>query len=157
MSHLRRPQIWWDNYFLDLAETAAIPSKDPSTKVGAVIVRPDRTVASLGYNGFPRGVRDAAERLDDRDTKYSMVVHAEPNAILSAHASVSGCTLYSTLFPCSDCAKLIIQAGIIRVIAPTYSAERDRSLRLRLSRLMFAEAGVRFQLIDRVTASYATR
>lgn len=152
----RRPQIWWDNYFLDLAEAAALPSKDPSTKVGAVIVRPDRTVASLGYNGFPRGVADTDERLNDRPTKYEMVVHAEPNAILSAREPVRGYTMYTTLFTCSGCAKLVIQAGIKRVISPTYDIERwEKSL--AMSKLLFAEAGVEFQLIDRATGKYATR
>lgn len=153
----RRTHKWWDRYFIDLAAATAQASKDPNTKVGAVIVRPDRTVASLGYNGFPRGVTDSAERLNDRETKYALVVHAEPNAILSAHEPVRGYTMYSTLFPCSDCAKLIIQSGIKRVIAPTYSDERDKSLKLWMSRVMFAEAGVEFQLIDMTTGNYATR
>jgi dCMP deaminase len=152
----RRPQIWWDNYFLDLAVAVAAASKDPSTKVGAVIVRPDRTVASLGYNGFPRGIEDRSDRLNDRDTKYSMVVHAEPNAILAAREPVRGYGVYTTLFTCSDCAKLLIQAGIKRVISPTYDIARwEKSL--ALSKMLFAEAGVEFQLIDRETGQYATR
>jgi dCMP deaminase len=151
-----RPQNWWDNYFLDLAFAVATASKDPSTQVGAVIVRPDRTVASLGYNGFPRGIKDTDERLNDRPTKYAMVVHAEPNAILSAREPVRGYSVYTTLFTCSDCAKLLIQAGIKRVISPTYDIERwEKSL--TLSKCLFAEAGVEFQLIDRATGKYATR
>ena len=85
-----------------------------------MIVRPDKTVVSLGYNGFPRGMSDATEYYSDRETKLSRVVHAEANAILNAGrngVSVEGCTLYSTLFPCSSCALLIIQAGIKRVVA----------------------------------------
>ncbi|WP_091977027.1 deoxycytidylate deaminase [Bradyrhizobium ottawaense] len=144
----RRNQDWWDNYFLDLAEAVAYASKDPSTKVGAVIVRPDRTVASMGYNGFPRGIKDSDERLNDRPTKYSMVVHAEPNAILSAREPVRGYSIYTTLFTCADCAKLIIQAGIKKVVSPTYDIERwEKSL--TLSKQLFTEAGVEFKLIDR--------
>jgi dCMP deaminase len=94
----------WDTRFLDLAALVASWSKDPSTKVGAVIVRPDRTVASLGYNGFPRGVADTESRYEDRETKYQLVVHAEANAIISAGESVKGMTMYGTLFPCCDCA-----------------------------------------------------
>lgn len=148
MQQLRRTQDWWDNYFLDLAEAVAYASKDPSTKVGAVIVRPDRTVASLGYNGFPRGIEDSHARLNDRPTKYSMVVHAEPNAILSAREPVRGYSMYTTLFTCSDCAKLLIQAGIKEVVSPTYDIERWENS-LRLAKQLFDEAGVSWKLVDR--------
>jgi dCMP deaminase len=144
----RRTQAWWDHYFIDIAESVAYASKDPSTKVGAVIVRPDRTVASLGYNGFPRGIMDAPERLADRPTKYSLVVHAEPNAILSAREPVRGYDIYTTLFTCSDCAKLIIQAGIKRVVSPIYDIDRwEKSL--ALSKRLFDEAGVAWELVER--------
>lgn len=148
MLQLPRSQDWWDNYFLDLAEAVAYASKDPSTKVGAVIVRPDRTVASLGYNGFPRGIEDSPERLNDRPTKYSMVVHAEPNAILSAREPVRGYSIYTTLFTCSDCAKLLIQAGIKQVASPTYDIERWENS-LKLAKQLFDEAGVAWKLVDR--------
>lgn len=108
----------WDTRFLDLAERIAAWSKDPTTKVGAVIVRDDRTLASVGFNGFPRGVEDSEERLHDRDTKLAMTVHAEVNAILSAHEPVKGHTLYvSPLFCCANCAAAIVQSGIRRVVA----------------------------------------
>ena len=77
----------WDGRFLDLATFIAEWSKDPSTKVGAALVRPDRTIVSVGFNGFPRGVLDHAERYQDRSTKYEMVVHAEMNALLSSRES----------------------------------------------------------------------
>jgi dCMP deaminase len=80
----------WDGRFLDLAVFVGDWSKDPSTKVGAVLVRPDRTIAGLGFNGFPRGVLDHPERYDDRPTKYEMVVHAEMNALLSSRESLEG-------------------------------------------------------------------
>lgn len=110
-------QAAWDEYFLRIAFVAASKSKDPSTKVGAVIVRPDRSIVSLGYNGFPRGVADTLERLHDRNTKYSLVVHGEMNAILSARESLSGYTLYTVpLMPCDRCFVHVIQAGIKRVV-----------------------------------------
>lgn len=107
----------WDERFLDLAQLVGGWSKDPGTKVGAVIVRLDRTVVSLGYNGFPRGVDDTYQ---DREHKLLRTVHAEMNAILSARGPLHGCTLYVTpLCPCSNCAASIIQSGIGRVVART--------------------------------------
>jgi len=107
----------WDKNFLELAKTVSTFSKDPSTKVGAVIVDNDNRVISIGYNGFPKGIRDD-NRLDNRDLKYDMVVHAEANALLFANAPVKGCTIYTWPFqPCSRCASLIIQAGIQRVVS----------------------------------------
>jgi dCMP deaminase len=104
----------WDKRFLELAALVGGWSKDPSTKVGAVIVRPDRTIASLGYNGFPRGVDDTYK---DREHKLLRTVHAEMNAILSAREPVNGYTLYVTpLCPCSNCAAAIIQSGIKRIV-----------------------------------------
>lgn len=109
----------WDKRFLRLAAHVAQWSKDPSTKVGAVIVNPNRIVVGLGYNGFPRGVHDLPSRLNDRQEKYALMIHAEVNAILNANANVAGCTLYTwPLAPCSDCSVFIAQAGIKRVVAP---------------------------------------
>ncbi len=105
----------WDERFIKLAEHVAEWSKDPSTKVGAVITR-DKKVVSLGFNGFPAGVDDCARRYDNKLVKYGMIVHAEANAILTAGNSVAGCTIYSTLLTCNECAKLIIQSGIKRVV-----------------------------------------
>lgn len=109
--------ILWDERFLSLAGHIAGWSKDPSTKVGAVIVNDKRIIMGVGYNGFPRGVDDSPEAYADRELKHRMVVHAEANAILNARGSVEGCTLYVTLPPCSECAKLLIQSGISKVIA----------------------------------------
>lgn len=133
----------WDDRFLALADHIAGWSKDPSTKVGAVIVRPNRTIASVGYNGFPRGVNDDPERLNDRPVKYAMTVHAEANAILSADGRLDGCTLYVTpLHPCANCAALIIQSGITRVVArmPTDPAHWADSF--SKAKIMFDEAGI---------------
>jgi dCMP deaminase len=133
----------WDKRFLDLADHIAAWSKDPSTKVGAVIVRPNRTIASVGYNGFPRGVKDDAERLSDRPVKYAMTVHAEANAILSADGKVDGCTIYvSPLHPCSNCAALIIQSGIKRVVARMGTAPSQWLDSFEKAKIMFDEAGV---------------
>jgi dCMP deaminase len=112
-----------DRVFLEDAADEARKSKDPSTKVGCVIIRPDRTQASGGFNGFPRGVADTPERYADRPTKYALVVHAEANAIITAHEPLHGYTLYCTLAPCNECAKLIVQAGIKRVVAPLLSTD----------------------------------
>lgn len=131
----------WDNYFLHMAEAASAKSKDPSTKVGAVVVRPDRTIASTGWNGFPRGVLDLPARYNDRPTKYRFVAHAELNAVVSARSDLSGCSLYVTLPPCHECAKLIIQAGIKRVIAPRSDVSRWQES-FETAAQMFKEAGV---------------
>jgi len=105
----------WDKRFLALAKHVAEWSKDPSTKVGSVIVRPDKRVVSLGYNGFPTGVEDD-DRLNDRETKLMMISHAERNALDNCDVPVRGYTLYTTLYPCSDCTKSIIQKGITRLV-----------------------------------------
>lgn len=140
----------WDRRFLVLAEHVGAWSKDPSTKTGCVIVRPDRTVASVGYNGFPRGVRDLLARLADRQVKYAMVVHAEANAILSAHERLIGCVAYTHLSPCSSCAGLIIQAGIVRVVAPhpTASQLERWADSFNVARTMLDEAGVVLDLLS---------
>ena len=107
----------WDNRFLDMAKLVSTWSKDPSTKVGAVIVDPSNRLVSVGYNGFPKHVTDN-ERLLDREKKYDIIVHAEVNAILFANKKVNGCTLYTWPFqPCPRCAGLIIQSGISRVVS----------------------------------------
>lgn len=131
----------WHQRFLSLAEHVAQWSKDPSTKVGAVIVRPDKTIVSLGFNGFPRGLRDDG-RLEDRETKYSMILHAEENAILMARQSLVGCTIYTwPLPPCSKCAAIIIQSGISHVVAPHLVEDRWAESIERATR-MFVEAGL---------------
>lgn len=135
----------WDIRYLELARQVASWSKDPSTQTGAVIVRPDNSVASIGYNGFPRGIEDTPARYDDRETKYSYIVHCELNAVLSAHESVQGNTLYTwPLLSCDRCAVHMIQAGITRVVATTCPPEKlDRwQPILEESKRRFAEAGV---------------
>jgi dCMP deaminase len=95
-------------------------SKDPSTKVGAVIVRPDKTIASVGYNGIARGVKDTETRLGNRDQKLLYTVHAEQNAILSAKEPLNGYSLYVwNIHPCAQCAASIIQTGIKNIYLPS--------------------------------------
>ena len=137
----------WDQRFLGMAEHIAQWSRDPSTKVGAVVVRPNRTIVSLGFNGFPRGVDDAEERYNDRELKYKLVVHAEANALAAANEDLAGCTIYTFPFPpCSSCAGMIIQSGIQTVIAPEPTPEQIERWgeSLRLSCEMFAEAGLTY-------------
>jgi dCMP deaminase len=133
----------WDRRFLDLAQQVAGWSKDPSTKVGAVIVRPDRTIASLGYNGFPRGTDDHESIYAARPLKLLRTVHAELNAILSAREPLHGCTIYvSPLCPCSNCAAAIIQAGITRVIYRMGELRPEWAESFQVTEDLFAEADV---------------
>jgi dCMP deaminase len=142
----------WDAFFIGLAKYMAEASKDPSTQVGAVIVRPNRTVASVGYNGFARGCCDDSHLYDERATKYARTVHAEANAIVTARESLHGYTLYSWPFqPCSgadggnNCSGLIIQAGIKRVVSLTSNNPRWNDT-FAHGATMFAEAGVELVL-----------
>ncbi len=134
----------WDRRFLDLADFISDWSKDPSTKVGAVIVDQRRRIVSTGFNGFPAGVEDTEGRLGDRAVKYEMVVHAEQNALLFAGRQAEGCTLYVTpLAPCARCAVIIIQAGIVRVVAPKPDFEQEKwGDQAKIADTMFREAGL---------------
>lgn len=133
----------WDDFFLGMCDYVAGKSKDPSTKVGAVIVRPDRTICAIGYNGFPRETNDAPHLYDIREIKYLRTVHAELNAILSAREPLHGYTLYvSPLHPCSNCTGAIIQSGISNVIARCTSDPARWGESFAQARSMFAEAGV---------------
>ena len=133
----------WDKRFLDLADHISGWSKDPSTKVGAVIVNNRHKVLGIGYNGMPCGVNDLEERYLNRDTKLNMVVHAEQNAIVNAITPVENCTIYvSSLPPCSKCAGLIINAGLQRVVFRKREIPQRWQNSVNMSLLMFREAGV---------------
>lgn len=135
----------WDTRFLSLAEYISKWSLDPSTKVGAVIVQ-DRKIISLGYNGLPMGVEDTPERLNNRDLKYKLIVHAERNAILFAGRPLHGCTLYTWPFmPCAACASMVIQTGIKRVVSIASDNVRWKE-DFDLSSELFDEAGVQLDL-----------
>lgn len=131
----------WDYRFLDLAKFVSGWSKDPSTKVGAVIADQHNRIVSLGFNGFPKEIKDD-HRINDRELKYQIIVHAEINAIMFANKSVNACTLYTYPFePCSQCASIIIQSGIYRVIAPRNNDPRwEKSF--KISRKLFKEASI---------------
>lgn len=131
----------WDNRFLVLAKLIGSWSKDPSTKVGAVIVDQDNKIVSVGYNGFPKNISDN-DRLHHRETKYNIVVHAEMNALAFANKSVRGCTMYTYPFePCPRCAGSIIQHGIKRVVSITNQDKRWED-KFKLSRELFKEVGI---------------
>lgn len=142
----------WDRRFLDLAVHVSEWSKDPSTKVGSVIVAPDRRVLSIGYNGFPRGVHDLEERLSHRETKYAFVAHAERNALDNVETSMRGCTIYATLQPCAECTKSIIQKGIKRVVCVVDNNKTTHYNNfINYSLIMMQEAGIDVvQIIDTV-------
>lgn len=142
---LQQPK--WTRRFVELAQLVATWSKDPSTKVGAVIVDDLRRVIATGYNGFPRGVRDDAARYADRAVKYPLVVHAEANAILNAVANVRGATLVATMLPCAECAKLIVQSGIACVAAPRIDNDRWTESHT-FARMIFNEAEVHVIELD---------
>ena len=146
MSDKRRDYITWDDYFMGVALLAAERSKDPNTQVGACIVDKENRILSTGYNGFPQGCsddefpwnRDASQG----ETKYPFVVHAELNAILNASGkSLYGSKLYVALFPCNECAKAIIQAGIKEVVY--LSDKYHNSPEMTASRRMLESAGIK--------------
>jgi dCMP deaminase len=131
----------WVERFINLAAHVAGWSKDP-TQVGAVIIRPDRSVASVGFNGLPRAVSDDPARLADRDQKLLYTVHAELNAILAAREPLHGCSIVVYPFqPCAQCAAAIIQAGITEVICPEVPDASRWADSFHAARTMFHEAG----------------
>ena len=150
----------WDRRFLELAKHVAQWSKDPSTKVGAVLVDKNKVVVGTGYNGFPRGVEDTEERLQNREMKYKLVVHAEANAIYVAGDKARGASLYvwpAFALPdiCHECCKAAIQAGVREVIASLSTPENaERAKRwndsILIAKLMCDEAGLEYRMIDEV-------
>jgi dCMP deaminase len=119
----------WNTRFMNLAKEIASWSKDPSTKVGAVIVDQDKKILSTGYNGFPRGVFDSETLYMDKEEKYPRIVHAELNAILNSHADLRGKALFIyPLLPCPECTKAIIQSGIHTIFVSEEQAEDSKWL-----------------------------
>jgi dCMP deaminase len=134
---------WLDRYF-DLANHVAQWSKDPTTKVGAVIVGHDKREIAVGFNGFPSGVKDTDDRLNSKPMKYIFTQHAERNVLDNALFNVTGATLIATKFPCSECAKSIISRKIAKVVSPAPEGERWVADSY-FSKLMFEEAGVSWE------------
>ena len=151
MSNLLTAAGWGDKY-IHLAKEISTWSKDPSTQVGAIVVGCDGQILSQGFNGFPRGIKDSEERLNNRERKYELIVHAEMNAIYNASlngVSLKDSTLYVYGLPiCNECAKGIIQVGIKKVIAmrpKKYNIAWEESI--NNARNLFTEAEVMY-LID---------
>lgn len=140
----------WDQRFLHLAKHISTWSKDPSTQVGAVAIR-DRRILATGYNGFPRGVEDSEDRLQDREQKLLRTVHAEGNIVAQASlhgVSLSGASIYIWPFlPCSSCCTLLIQAGVSRVVVPDIEIPERWLVSFTTSVGMLQEAGL---MLDRV-------
>ena len=126
-------QLDWDRYFLKIAEAVAAKSKDPSSKMGCVIVNPNKRVVSLGYNGLPQGADESKMTLTERPMKYYFAIHSEMNALLFAHQDLTGCTLYNKTATCENCLKYCLQAGIKRFVyeelrVHSYSTDPAKSM-----------------------------
>ena len=148
----RQEYLSWDEYFMGIAVLSAKRSKDPSTQVGACIVNKDKRILSMGYNGMPRCCSDDEFPWDKNDnpldSKYLYVCHAELNAILNCdRGNVRDCIVYTTLFPCNECAKAIIQSGISEVV---YMEDKySDSDSVIASKRMFDTAGVKYRLYNK--------
>ncbi len=149
--------ISWDEYFMGVALLSAKRSKDPSTQVGACIVNEDKRIIAIGYNGFPRGCSDDVfpwGKTDENplNNKYPYVVHAEANAILNSTTSLKNSTLYVTLFPCNECAKLLIQSGIKHIV---YMSDRNVGLQTSFtaSKKMLDAAGITYSKMNEIEVS----
>ena len=152
--HIQKRQgyISWDEYFMGVAQLSAMRSKDPNSQVGACIVSQENKILSMGYNGFPKGCDDDEypwnREGDLCDSKYAYVTHSELNAILNYRGgSLEGAKLYVSLFPCNECAKAIIQAGIKTVIYDCDKYEHTPSV--IASKRMLDAAGVRYYKYNR--------
>ena len=142
----------WDVRFLELANHISLWSKDPSTKVGCVVVGADREIRSTGFNGFPRGIEDSEDRLADREEKYPLICHAEENAIMHAArvgVSLKDCTAYVTWLPCTRCARSLIQAGIVEVVYAGTGNIPERWMEdFTRSTNMMKEAGIKLRKVE---------
>lgn len=149
----RTDYLNWDEYFMAIAKLSSMRSKDPSTQVGACIVDKSNRILSIGYNGAPNGFADYLFPWDregnELEKKYAFVCHGEMNAILNYRGSrkdLEGAKLYVDLFPCNECAKLIIQSGIKEVI---YLCDKYKDTDgVKASKMMFNECGVVYHMID---------
>lgn len=141
----------WHQRFMLLAREVAEWSKDPSTKVGCILVR-DKKVISTGYNGFPKNISDDLDRLIDREQKYEITVHAEVNAVTTAAlhgVSTEGATAYVTFNPCSRCSAVLINAGVEEVYVDAAAEIPPRWLQnFILASRILNEAGVELRTID---------
>lgn len=151
-SRKRQDYINWDEYFMGIAQLSGMRSKDPHTQVGACIVSKENKILSMGYNGFPAGCSDEDfpwdREGDTLETKYPFVTHSELNAILNYRGgSLDGTKLYVSLFPCNECAKAIIQAGIKAIV---YDSDKYAGTPFNIaSKKMFDAAGVEYKQYQR--------
>lgn len=152
MSEKRQDYISWDEYFMGVSILSGMRSKDPNTQVGACIVSEDNKILSMGYNGFPNGCSDDeypwCREGEPLDNKYFYSTHSELNAILNYRGrSLEGAKIYVSLFPCNECAKAIIQAGIRTVI---YDSDKYAGTPSNIaSKRMFDSAGVEYYQYQR--------
>ena len=131
----------WNNHFMKEALLISEMSKDPSTKVGACIAK-NKRIISKGYNGFPTGIDDFTNRLEEKKFKYALTIHAELNAVLLAQKKIKGAHLYTTHYPCCDCAKVLVQVGIKKIF---YNKKIDSPAwneTYKYSEILFKEAGI---------------
>lgn len=150
----------WPRRFMDLAELVAGWSKDRSTKVGAVVVGPDMEIRSVGFNGFPRGVDDGPDSRHARPDKYRWTEHAERNAVYNAArfgAPLRSCALFCTHMTCADCARAVIQSGLLAVVhLPVEPGLAERFAEdFLVAREMYAEAGVAVAELEPVPPGFA--
>lgn len=148
----RQDYISWDEYFMGIALLSKERSKDPNTQVGCCIVSSDNRILSLGYNGAPKGYSDDImpwEREGSmQDTKYAYVCHSELNAILNYRGNLEGSKIYVSLFPCNECTKALIQAGIKEVIYyEDKYAETDATI---ISKKMLDTCGVKYRKYEKI-------
>ena len=149
----------WDARFMELALAIATWSKDRSRKIGCVIVGPNNEIRATGYNGFPRRVDDQPPERHERPLKYLWTEHAERNAIYNAAYSgivIAGCRMYVPWYPCIDCARAIVQAGIVEFIGvePDWG-DPQWSQGFHIAREMFREAGIAVRFVDRLPPARA--
>jgi len=142
----------WDKRYIELAQLVSTWSKDPSSKIGAVAVGGKGEVLSTGYNGFPRGILDRKRRLDDREVKYDLIVHAEMNAIFNATyngVSLNGSTVYVAGLPCCHkCALGLIQVGVKRVVMDGDPNSDRWKESWNKSAALFKEAGIEWEFTE---------
>jgi dCMP deaminase len=143
----------WHTRFMAMAAMVATWSKDPSSQIGAVAVNDERRILATGYNGFPKGIEDTEERLNNKDEKYPRIIHAEMNALMNAlYAGVSlkDSTLYVHGLPlCPSCTKCVIQAGVKRVVIPSGKTDKGNWQEVweQQSLPMFTESGVQVTIL----------
>ncbi|MDO8626194.1 MAG: dCMP deaminase family protein [Candidatus Magasanikbacteria bacterium] len=143
----RSNAISWDECFMRMAHVIAERSKDPSSQVGAVIANQHNVVMGLGYNGFPRGIHSDKFPWEREgkflDTKYAYICHAEENAVYNSNIPVRGCKVFTTMFPCNECAKMLVQNGVAEII---FELDKypDQDIFIAAKRL-FDAAGVKYR------------